>query len=70
MQGKDASPSLLEIFKNVFMALIGVQSRRAHERDFAKGRAGPYIFVGIAVITLAILTLLALVRLILHLTNS
>jgi hypothetical protein len=67
---KNTQPSFLEVIKSVFTALIGVQSRRVHEQDFTQGRPGPYIFVSIAVITLIILTLVGLVRLILHLTGS
>ncbi|QBQ53734.1 DUF2970 domain-containing protein [Nitrosococcus wardiae] len=70
MQGKDTHPSLVQVFKSVFSAMIGVQSRRNHERDFNHGRPTPFIFAGIIAVTLFVLTLVGVVQLILHLTGN
>lgn len=70
MQDKDVHPSLVQVFKSVFSAMIGVQNRRNHERDFNSGRPAPYIFAGIIAVTLFVLTLVGIVQLILHLTSA
>jgi hypothetical protein len=33
--------------KSVFMAFLGVQSSKTHERDFNKGSAGKFILAGL-----------------------
>jgi hypothetical protein len=67
---KGPRPSFLEIFKSIFTALIGVQSRRVYERDFTQGQPSSYIIISIIVVTFVILVLVGLVQLILHLARS
>ncbi|ADE13278.1 conserved hypothetical protein [Nitrosococcus halophilus Nc 4] len=70
MQSNDTPPTLVQVFKSVFSAMIGVQNRRNHERDFNHGRPTSFIFAGIVAVTLFVLTLVGLVQLILHLAST
>jgi hypothetical protein len=66
MQAKETHPSLAEVFKSAFSAMIGIQKRHIHERNFTQGRPGPYIFAGVITVTTFVLTLVGLVQLILY----
>lgn len=70
MKSSDTPPSLTQVFKSVFSAMVGLQNRRNHERDFNHGRPTSFIFAGIVAATLFVLTLVGLVQLILRLANT
>jgi len=69
MQDKKTHPNLIQVFKSVFSAMVGIQKRHIHERDFTQGRAGSYIFAGIVAVAVFVLTLVGLVQLILYFAN-
>lgn len=55
-------PSLLDVFKSVFAALLGVQSRKNYERDFQYGKPWQYIVIGLIAVGLFIFTVIMAVR--------
>jgi len=57
--------SLFSVVLSVLAAMIGVQSSKNRERDFAKGRPAAYIIVGIIMTVLFILTLWTVVSIVL-----
>ena len=60
------SPGPLSVIKSVLAAMIGVQSDENRERDFTKGRASHFIFIGIVMTIAFVLTLIAIVNSILE----
>lgn len=61
---KSDDVSLFKVVLSVMSAMIGVQSSKNHERDFAKGRPAAYIIVGIIMTVLFILTIWAVVNIV------
>jgi DUF2970 family protein len=55
---------------SVLASFFGVQSESNRERDFSQGSAGRFIFIGVAMTVLFILTLWGIVRLVLHLAGA
>jgi len=55
-------PNLLQVFLSVIAAMFGVQSSKAHDRDFKYGNPIAYIVVGIITIIVFVLTLFLIVR--------
>ena len=43
----DKTPSLIDTFKSVASAFIGVQSNKNREKDFTQGKLSHFIVVGI-----------------------
>ncbi len=41
-----SKPTLLQVIKSVFAAMIGVQSNANREKDFKSGSLGMYLIVG------------------------
>jgi hypothetical protein len=66
MQDKKTHPTLIQVFKSVFSAMIGIQKRHIHERDFTQGQPSSYIFAGLFAVTVFVLILVGLVQLILY----
>jgi len=72
---KDPSPksttpkplSLIQTFKSVLWALLGVQSKENLMRDFAHGKASNFIITGLIFVILFVLTLILIVNVVLHL---
>ncbi|HVT36621.1 MAG TPA: DUF2970 domain-containing protein [Nevskiaceae bacterium] len=62
----DRAPTLLQVIGSVLAAMFGVQSSKARQRDFTRGRPLHYIVVGILAVLVLIAVLLGLVRLLLH----
>jgi len=60
------TPGPLSVIKSVLAAMIGVQSDENRERDFTKGRASHFIFIGIVMTIAFVLTLIAIVNSILE----
>lgn len=55
---------------SVLAAMFGVRGRRAHERDFTKGRPSAYILVGLIFTAMFVGLLVGLVALILHFSGA
>ena len=58
--------SLMQVVKSVSASMFGVQSSKNRERDFTKGKPIHYIVVGLVFTLLFILTLVGVVKLVLH----
>ena len=54
-------PNLLQVIKAVLGAMVGVQSERQRQQDFAASSPLPYIVVGIIFALLFVATLLLVV---------
>ncbi len=59
-------PTLLQTVGSVLASFFGVQSAKNRERDFRKGRAETFILVGIAMTVALVLTIVLIVKLVLH----
>ena len=59
------SLTLLQTFKSVLWALIGVQSRENLVRDFSRGKASHFIITGLVFVTLFVLMLVVVVNIVL-----
>ena len=57
---------LLATIGSVLMAMFGVQSSKARERDFSRGSPALFIGIGIVMTLLFIATLVIVVRVLLH----
>jgi len=57
--------TLLQTFKSVLWALIGVQSKENLVRDFSHGKASHFIITGLVFVTLFVLMLILVVNLVL-----
>lgn len=69
-QDKDDKPlTLREMLQSVLAAAFGVQSGKNRTRDFSRGKPSHFILLGIVFTALFALTLLALVKLVLHLAG-
>ncbi|MCP5142259.1 MAG: DUF2970 domain-containing protein [Gammaproteobacteria bacterium] len=58
-------PTFMQTFKSSLAAMFGVQSSAAHERDFTRGKPSHFIFMGIILTTLFVLTVWGVVKLVL-----
>ncbi len=56
------SPSMMQVVGSVLASFFGVQSSRARERDFTRGRPWLFIIVGLAATLAFILTVWFVVR--------
>lgn len=64
------SLTVWQIVGSALAAGFGVQSSRNRERDFAKGRPGQFIVVGIVLTVLFVVVMVALVNLVLSGTGA
>ncbi|MEJ2315559.1 MAG: DUF2970 domain-containing protein [Gammaproteobacteria bacterium] len=62
-------PGLLAHVGSVLAAFFGVQSNRARERDFTKGKPSTYIILGIVLTIVFILVIFGVVKLVLSLSG-
>ncbi|MGD8555963.1 MAG: DUF2970 domain-containing protein [Chromatiales bacterium] len=62
-------PGLLAHVGSVLAAFFGVQSNKARERDFTKGKPATYIVLGIILTILFILLIFGVVKLVLSLAG-
>lgn len=69
-QSGDEKISTWQVIKSVLAAGFGVQSEAARQRDFTHGRPTPYIIAGIIATVLFVLTVVMVVRLVIHLSGS
>lgn len=56
--------SFFQVLKSVLSSFIGVQNDRTRERDFSHGRARDFIFIGILLTVLFVLSVWGLVMLV------
>jgi hypothetical protein len=59
-------PTLLQTVGSVLASFFGVQSRRNRERDFRKGSPETFIIVAIAMTALLVITIVIIVKIVLH----
>lgn len=62
----DKPLTLWQVIGSVNAALFGVQSRKNRERDFTRGKPLHFIIVGVIMTLVLILTIVFIVKLILH----
>lgn len=65
-QTPSKAPSMLSVVQSVLAAMFGVQSEEKRAQDFENGHIGYYIFVGVAMVIIFILTLVTIVNSILE----
>lgn len=56
-----AQPTVLQVFKSVLAAFVGVQSKENRELDFTEGKVSHYIVVGLIVVGIFIATIVFIV---------
>ena len=61
---EEKAPGLLAHAGSVLAAFFGVQSSRARERDFTKGKPSTYIILGIVMTLVFILVVFGIVKLV------
>ena len=69
MSEQQEQVGFFDVVKSVLSAMIGVQSDKNRERDFAKGKPIHYIVIGLVFTVLFILTVWGVVQLVLHLAG-
>ena len=60
---------LRDTLHSVLAAALGVQSNRARERDFSRGKPSHFIALGVAFTLLFVLVVLGVVKLVLYLAG-
>ena len=71
-QGKkddDKPLTLWEMLQSILAAAIGVQSGKNRSRDFSRGKPSHFIILGVAFTLVFVLMIIAVVKLVLHLTG-
>jgi hypothetical protein len=68
-QKEPQEPGLLAHIGSVLAAFFGVQSNKARERDFTKGKPSTYIILGIVLTIVFILVIFGVVKLVLSLAG-
>mgnify|MGYP000126000247 CR=1 FL=1 len=58
--------TLIQTFKSVLWALLGVQSKENLVRDFSRGKASHFIITGLVFVILFVLSLVFVVNLVLN----
>ena len=61
----DKSPSFAQVVQSVAAAMFGVQSSKARQRDFTRGKPLHYIVVGLLMVAAFIGVILLVVKLVL-----
>ena len=69
-QDEEVRIGFLQVMKSTLSAFIGVQSNANRERDFKHGKASHFIAMGLLLGLVFVLTLVGIVRLVMHLTGS
>ncbi len=62
--------SFWQMMKSTMAAFIGVQSNANRERDFQHGKMSHFIWMGLILGFVFVLTLIGVVQLVLHLTGN
>ena len=68
-QPNDNPMRLRDTLQSVLAAALGVQSNRARERDFSKGKPSHFIALGVAFTLLFVMVVLGVVKLVLYLAG-
>ena len=68
-QPQDKPMRLRDTLQSVLAAALGVQSNRARERDFSKGKPSHFIALGVAFTLLFVMVVLGVVKLVLYLAG-
>lgn len=63
---KPNAPGVFGVMQSVLAAMFGVQSEEKRKQDFESGSAGSYIFVGIVMVIIFVLTIIYIVNTILE----
>lgn len=58
-----------DMLSTILFGALGVQSNKARERDFTHGKPSHFILFGIGFMLVFILTIIGVVKLVLHLTG-
>ncbi len=66
MNEKNNTPSFWQVVKSVLAGMLGVQSAENRERDFQHGKFSAYVFVAFIVVTVFILTIVAVVKTVMY----
>lgn len=69
MSEKEHNVGIMQVIKSVSASMFGVQSSKNRERDFTRGKPVHYIIAGLVFTLLFILTLVGVVKLVLHLAG-
>ena len=69
MPADNQAPTLWDTIKSVAAAFFGVQNRANRVRDFKHGKASHFIIIGLMMTVLLVLTIVGIVKLVLHLTG-
>lgn len=59
------APSLMDVTRSVLWGMLGVQKQKNYERDFTKGKPWQYVVIGLAAVTIFILTIVLVVKMVL-----
>jgi hypothetical protein len=62
---QEKKPSLVQVIISVLASLLGVQSDRNRQRDFARGDPKDYIGVYVALVVLFVIGMIVLVNMVL-----
>lgn len=68
-QESDGGMTFGQTFMSVLWAALGVQSSKARERDFTKGKPSHFILLGIGFTLAFVLIIAGVVKLVLHLAG-
>ena len=64
----EKKPSIKQIVFSVLAAMFGVQSEQARKRDFEFGRPWHYVVVGLVMTILFVLSIVTVVKLVMHIS--
>jgi len=72
LKEKDAEqkPSIFQVFGSVLSAIFGIQNSKNRERDFSRGNPKQFIIVYVFIVICIILSMVTLVRVILHFATT
>lgn len=59
-----------DMLSTILFGALGVQSNKARERDFSHGKPSHFILFGVGFMLVFILTIIGVVKLVLHLTGQ
>ena len=69
-EDKQVELTFLQLVKSTLSAFIGVQSNANRERDFTHGKVSHFIWMGLLFGLVFVLTLVGVVRLVLHFSGN
>ena len=69
-KGREVQLTFGQLLKSALSAFIGVQSNANRERDFTHGKMSHFIWIGLLLGLVFVLTLVGVVQLVLHLTGN